>query len=286
MATGTAERRLAVVSGAGGGVGTACAERLAATHRLLLTDFDEGRLAATADRLRGDGAEVEALPCDLVEPDSVAALAARAAELGGTEVLINAGGLSPSMADAWRIVEVNLLGTINFLDAFLPVVEPGGVAVCIASIAGWKRGVRRHDELLAAPRAADFRTRLASEAGVEGHPGRGYALSKRGVIVAVERRAAEWGRRGARIVSVSPGLIEDTPMGRLEADKGASGLLEIAALDRHATAADVAAVCLMLASPGAACVTGVDLRVDCGAIPGFAAHPDPAVTAAWDEPAY
>src|ERR1700749_1426513 len=113
------ENSLTVITGAGGGVGAACARQFAPTHRLLLTDVDPGRVARLAATLRGDGHQVETMACDLADPESVRALANRAGELGSLRVLVNAAGLSPSMADAWRILEVNLLGTVAVVDALL-----------------------------------------------------------------------------------------------------------------------------------------------------------------------
>jgi NAD(P)-dependent dehydrogenase (short-subunit alcohol dehydrogenase family) len=280
------ENSLTVITGAGGGVGAACARKFAPSHRLLLTDVDSVRVESVAARLRGDGHQVETMACDLADPESVRALANRAAELGSLRVLVNAAGLSPSMADAWRILEVNLLGTVAVVDAFLPQVSPGTVGICIASISGWRRGIWRFDEILSDPLAADFRARLEAETEIDGYPGRGYALSKRGVILLVERRAHDWGARGGRLVSISPGLIEDTDMGKLEAPKGGSGLVGLSALRRGGTAADIAGVCALLASPDAAYVTGVDLRVDGGSIPGYWHHSDPETAAAWDQPGY
>jgi len=282
----TDELGLAVVTGAGGGVGAACARRFAPTHSLLLTDVDEGRVERTAAPLRQDGRVVETMACDLADARSVRALADRAGELGSLRVLVNAAGLSPSMADAWRILEVNLLGTVAVVDAFQPHVSQGTVGICIASISGWRRGIWRFDEILRDPLAPDFRARLEAETEIDGYPGRGYALSKRGVILLVERRAHDWGSRGGRLVSISPGLIEDTEMGKLEAPKGASGLIGLSALGRGGTSTDIAGVCALLASPDAAYVTGVDLRVDGGSIPGHWHHSDAATAAAWDQPGY
>lgn len=277
---------VAVITGATGGVGNACARRFGAEHRLVINDIDPTLLEATADALRRDGCDVTTHACDLTDRSAVAGLAAAARDAGPLRVLVNAAGLSPSMADAWRILEVNLFGTLNVLEELLPAVEDGTVGVCIASIAGWRTGIWKYDEILRDPLAPGFRERLSAEADIDGHPGRGYALSKRGVILLVERRAHEWGARGGRLVSVSPGLIIDTAMGQLEAPKGASRLLEASSLKREARADDIAGACAMLASPDAAYVTGVDLRVDGGSIAGFRHHADAETADAWDNPGY
>jgi NAD(P)-dependent dehydrogenase (short-subunit alcohol dehydrogenase family) len=279
-------RGLAVITGAGGGVGGAGARRFARTHRLLLIDVDEERVERAAAPLRAEGRVVETMACDLADGEAARALADRAGELGPLRVLVNAAGLSPSMADAWRILEVNLLGTVAVVDALAAHVTHGTVGICIASISGWRRGIWRFDEILRDPLAPDFRGRLKAETEIDGYPGRGYALSKRGVILLVERRAHDWGSRGGRLVSVSPGLIEDTDMGKLEAPKGGSGLIAMSALGRGGTSDDIAGVCAMLASPDASYVTGVDLRVDGGSIAGYWHHSDPATAAAWDQPGY
>lgn len=280
------ERRVAFITGAGGGVGAACARRFAPTHRLVLTDANADALTATAAAVATEAQDVQAEAGDLTDRSVVDALAQRTAATGSLGVVVHAAGLSPSMADAWRILEVNLFATINVLDALLPQVEPGSVGICIASIAGWRRGLWRFDSLLRDPLSPDFRRRLSEETGIDGHPGRGYALSKRAVILLAERRAHEWGARGGRLVSVSPGLIIDTAMGQLEAPKGASGLLAASSLKRNASSDDIAGACAMLASPDAAFVTGVDLRVDGGSIAGYWHHSDPETAAAWDDPAY
>jgi NAD(P)-dependent dehydrogenase (short-subunit alcohol dehydrogenase family) len=280
-------RGVAVITGGSGGVGVACARRFAPGHRLVLADVNPAALARAVATLDDEGiADVTTVVCDVRDPAAVAALVDAARAAGPLQTLAHTAGLSPSMADAWEILDVNLLGTMNVLDALLPLAGPGTVAVCVASIAGYKRGVWRHDALLGEPAHPDFRARLREETGIDGHPGLGYALSKRGVHLLVERRAHAWGRRGARLVSVSPGLIIDTPMGALEAPKGAKDLEAISALGRAATADDIAAACALLASSDAAYLTGCDLRVDGGSIPGFVHHATPEATLAWDEPAY
>jgi NAD(P)-dependent dehydrogenase (short-subunit alcohol dehydrogenase family) len=286
MLTTDGGRPVAVITGAGGGVGGACAIRFAPTYRLVISDVHAERLEQTARALREDGHDVQALAGDLSDPAAAQALAELAGETGELGAMVHAAGVSPSMSDAWRILDINLFGTLHIVNALAPLVRPGTAGVCIASISGWRRGIWRFDELLRDPTAPDFRQRLSTEAVIDGQPGRGYALSKRGVILLVERHAREWGARGGRLVSVSPGLVADTAMGQLEASKGASGLVSASALGRAGTSAEIASVCAMLVSDDAAYVTGVDLRVDGGSISGYWHHSDPETSRAWDDPAY
>src|SRR4051794_39026123 len=116
-------------------MGAACAHALAAAvDTVLLTDVDAVRLKSVAERFES---EVDATVCtlagDLGEPEFVVELATRARTLGDLHSLVHAAGLSPSMA-AWEdILRVDLVATARLLDAFLPAVESGSVAVCLAS---------------------------------------------------------------------------------------------------------------------------------------------------------
>ena len=279
------ERRVAFITGAGGGVGAACARRFAPTHRLVLTDANADALTATAAAVATEAQDVQAEAGDLTDRSVVDALAQRTAATGSLGVVVHAAGLSPSMADAWRILEVNLFATINVLDALLPQVEPGSVGICIASIAGWRRSLAFR--LVAARPAEPGLPPAALGGDRDRRPPRSRLRA-----VETSRDPARGapcprvGRAGGRLVSVSPGLIIDTAMGQLEAPKGASGLLAASSLKRNASSDDIAGACAMLASPDAAFVTGVDLRVDGGSIAGYWHHSDPETAAAWDDPAY
>jgi NAD(P)-dependent dehydrogenase (short-subunit alcohol dehydrogenase family) len=104
-------------------------------------------------------------------------------------------------------------------------------------------------------------------------PGSAYSVSKRGVHLLAQREAAALGRRGARVVSISPGII-DTPMGRLELETHAvmRTMVETSPLARLARAEEVAAVAVFLCSPGASFMTGVDVLVDGGSIASLRAQ--------------
>jgi NAD(P)-dependent dehydrogenase (short-subunit alcohol dehydrogenase family) len=100
-----------------------------------------------------------------------------------------------------------------------------------------------------------------------GASGAAYSLSKRAVIALAERRAVAWGAQGARIVSISPGLIA-TPMGRQEmaATDAAARLADVTPAGRPGTAAEIAQAARFLTSDEASFITGCDLRVDGGAV--------------------
>jgi len=247
-----------VVVGAGSGMGAAVARALAGTGPLVLADRDGDRLGATA---AASMRPVECITCDVTRADQCEALAARVPELG---VLVVTAGLSPTMGTGEEIYAVNLVGLAALLDALEPTLVRGSVAVCFASIAG--HGPPPPAEVGAVlddPLAPDLAGRLRAVGVDASDPGSAYGLSKHGVIRMVRHRAGTWAARGARIVSLSPGIV-DTPMGRRELGEQPAMQPMIDLVGRMGTAEEVATVAAFLASDAAAFVHGCDVLVDGG----------------------
>lgn len=267
--TGTSERpdwRLAVVVGAGG-MGVAAARRLSQRHRVLLADLDAARAETAAETLRQEGGDVAGLGCDITDPTSVARLTEAVAARGGLQVLAHVAGLSPSMGDFGAILRVNLAGAAQVAEALRPLAASGAAAILIASMAGHNvRPSPAVEALLREPIDPGLVAGLATALG----PGRAtpqmaYVLSKYGLIAYCRRRAAAWGERGARIVSLSPGLIA-TPMGALEFEKsqGKRELFARSPLQREGAMLEIADAIEFLASDRASFISGTDLLVDGG----------------------
>jgi NAD(P)-dependent dehydrogenase (short-subunit alcohol dehydrogenase family) len=261
------QQKISVVTGGSGGMGRACARLLAKHGPVIIADLKAGDVEAAAAALRAGGAEVTAAVCDVSSAASVAALAQKAAAAGPVQALVHTAGLSPTMADWRRIMEVNLVGSALIEQAFLPLMPPGGGAVFIASMAGHtaQHGASCYS-VLEDPLAPDLPGRLEAAAGVGAiDPGSSYGLSKQGVIQLCQRVVNAWAKRGARINSISPGLI-DTSMGRLEAahQEMMAMMLQKTPLDRWGSAEEIAQVAVFLCSEQASFVTGIDILVDGG----------------------
>lgn len=259
----TEAKGIAVVTGAASGMGEAAARLLAEAGwpRLLLCDLNAERLEETTRRL-GSQSQTESLAGDISDPDYpdrlVAALAGR--PIGA---LIHCAGLSPTMADAERVLEVNLAATMRLVDAIRPHMAEGSAAVLFASSAAHMLGTALDEQIskVTTPEAVASLMEFSPDSGTA------YSVSKRGVKLLVQRESMAFGRRGARIASVSPGII-DTPMGRAEMEQQPimRTLVENSPLARAARAEEVAAVAVFLCSPAASFVSGTDILVDGGSM--------------------
>ena len=239
-----------VVIGAATGMGAAICELLA----------DRGPLLR-ADR-HADG---DVVACDITNQNDVDALVER---VGDLDALVVTAGLSPTMAGGRDIFAVNLFGMERVLTAFEPIARQGSVALCFSSsaahLAPLPAEVGAVFDDLSSPTFFDDLIALGLDVD---ESGLAYAYSKGGVMRLVRQRAVQWGQKGARLLSLSPGIV-DTGMGKLEMANQPfmAHMVTASALGRQAQAEEVAAVAAFLVSDAASFMTGTDVLVDGGSI--------------------
>ncbi len=259
-----------VITGAGGGIGKATAKILAKKGDLLLTDISSDALKNAYNEIASYSQHrVETKVLDVSVEENVRELAEKAEEMGELGSIIHTAGLSPTMADAKKIIEVNLVSTAYILKHFINMAKEGSSAVMVSSMAAYM--VPRDPNmisLLKNPLTQNFAETLASS--LKNDTGAAYSFSKLGVIVLVEDQVYLWASKGARIVSISPGII-DTSMGRreLERQPAMKKQLEITPLKRMGKPEEIAYVINFLVSEEASYITGTDILVDGGTIAGL-----------------
>ncbi|MFE5705197.1 short-chain dehydrogenase [Rhodococcus sp. ACS1] len=272
MRTGVSERPdlpIALVIG-GGGMGMSTARRLGQSHRIVLASLSADKNPNREAVLREDGIDVTATQCDITDPESVTELGKFVAKQGQLRTLAHVAALSPSVGDWRTLLTVNLIGATLIERKCLELARQSTAAIFVSSLAA-HRSDPPTDEIISVlddPLAPDFFDRL--EALVpEKQPVQAYRLSKFAINRMCRRRATAWGAKGARIVSMSPGLIA-TPMGAREFS-GQSGKLKLellrnTPLEREGTMVETADAIEFLASDRASFITGTDLLVDGGTL--------------------
>lgn len=258
-------RELAVVIGAGG-MSTTVARRLGQHNRLLICDIDAERLDIQVAKLREDGIRVESIPCDITDSASVARLADKVEELGGFVKLAHVAGLSPSLADWRTILAVNLRGPALVAEALFPHARPGAAAVLISSLSAHMATLNeRLTALLDDPIDPNLAEKLERAVGEAMTAPLAYMWSKLGVIRLARRLAVTWGAKGARVVSLSPGLIASPQgLGEFKHSSTKHALLAECPLQRQGNMLEIADAVEFLLSDRASYINGIDLLVDGG----------------------
>ena len=266
-------KEVIVVVGAGF-LGQAIARRIGASKHLLLANLTEQASNEAADVLANAGFEVSAAPVDISSRNSVEALLAKAVALGEITGLVHAVGVSPSQAPIETILKVDLYGTALLLELFRNVIARGGSGVVISSQSGHRLPAltAEQDRLLAMTPTEELLQLDMLQPGKVTDTLHAYQLSKRGNSLRVMAEAVHWGRRGARINTISPGIVI-TPLARdeLNGPRGAGyrRMVEGCPVGRAGTPDEIGNLAALLMGPDGSFITGSDFLIDGGATANF-----------------
>lgn len=205
-----------VVIGAGS-IGQAIARRVSAGKHVLLADLREENAEVAAKVLSDAGFEVSTATVDVSSRKSVDALVETATAIGAVTGVIHAAGVSPTRASPATILKVDLYGTALVLEEFGNVITRGGAGVVIASQSGHSLPALtpEEDKALATTPADELLALPMLQPDQVTDPLRAYQISKRGSSLRVMAEAVRWGKRGARVNTISPGIIV-TPLAKDE----------------------------------------------------------------------
>jgi NAD(P)-dependent dehydrogenase (short-subunit alcohol dehydrogenase family) len=257
-----------VVIGAGS-IGQAIARRVSAGNHVVLADLHQANSDAAAEVMRDAGFEVTTTTTDVSSRDSVHALVETATALGDITGVIHAAGVSPSQASPATILSVDLYGTALVLEEFGNVIARGGAGVVIASQSGHRLGaltVKQNRALATTP--ADELLKLSMlQPNEVTDPLHAYQIAKRANSLRVMAEAVRWGTRGARINTISPGIIF-TPLARDELSgprgEGYRRMIELCPAGRGGTPDEIGTVGALLMGSNGAFITGSDFLIDGG----------------------
>jgi NAD(P)-dependent dehydrogenase (short-subunit alcohol dehydrogenase family) len=261
-------KNIIVVIGAGS-IGQAIARRVGAGKHILLADLHQENADVAAKVLSEAGFEVSTTIVDVSSRASIHTLVETAIAIGPVTGLIHAAGVSPSQASPATILKVDLYGTALVLEEFGNVIENGGSGVVIASQSGHRLPALtpEQDKALATTPVEELLSLDMLQPDKVTDPLNAYQISKRGNSLRVMAEAVRWGKRGARINTISPGIII-TPLAKDELSgprgDGYRRMIDACAVGRAGTPDEVGTVSALLMGPEGAFVTGSDFLMDGG----------------------
>lgn len=267
------KKEVMILTGAGQ-IGMAIARRMGHGMKILIGDKKPENAQTIAKIMKDAGFDTEAVEMDLSSRESIKRLIAKAQEYGDIAMLVNAAGVSPSQAPVEAILKVDLYGTAVLLEEVGKVIKEGGVGVTISSQSGHRISALtpEEDELLACTPTEELLDLAVLQPENIRDTLHAYQLAKRCNEKRVMAESVKWGEKGARINSISPGIIV-TPLA-IDEFNGPRGdfyknMFAKCPAGRPGTADEVANVAELLMSEKGSFITGADFLVDGGATASY-----------------
>ncbi len=267
------KKNVMILAGAGQ-IGMAIARRMGYGMKIVIGDKNIKNAGTIADIMNNAGFDAVALEMDLSSRESIKHLITVAQKYGDITMLVNAAGVSPSQASIEAILKVDLYGTAVLLEEVGKVIAEGGTGVTISSQSGHRMPALtpEQDRLLATTPTEELLSLPILQPENIANTLHAYQMAKRCNVKRVMAEAVRWGERGARINSISPGIIV-TPLA-IDEFNGPRGdfyknMFAKCPAGRPGTADEVANVAELLMRPQGAFITGADFLIDGGATASF-----------------
>lgn len=257
-----------------GQIGLAIVRRIASGKKIIIGDKNIVNAQAAAEVLNNTGFDAVAMEADISSRDSILSLISEAHKYGNIRYLVNSAGVSPSQASIETILKVDLYGTAVLLEEVGKVIAQGGAGVTISSQSGHRMPALtlEEDRLLATTPTEELLSLEMLRPENIRDTLHAYQMAKRCNVKRVMSEAVKWGERGARINSISPGIIV-TPLA-IDEFNGPRGdfyknMFAKCPAGRPGTADEVAHVAELLLDDKAAFITGSDFLIDGGATASY-----------------
>ena len=257
-----------------GQIGMAIARRIGYGKKIIIGDKSIGNAQTVSKILTEAGFDTEAYECDISSRDSIKNLIDNALEFGEITRFINAAGVSPSQAPIDVILKVDLYGTAVLLEEIGKVIKEEGTGVIISSQSGHRMkqlGAVIDEQLATTPTEELLDLEILQVENIDDTL-HAYQLAKRCNVKRVMYEACRWGEKGARINSISPGIIV-TPLA-IDEFNGPRGdfyknMFANCPSRRPGTADEVATVAELLLENQGSFITGSDILIDGGATASY-----------------
>lgn len=264
-----------VITGGGSGMGLEAAKFMPKDKIIVISGRTVSKLEGAVAQLKELGFEAYAKACDTSNRESVKELVAFATSLGEVKNVINSAGVSPAMKGTPEgILRINALGTVYINQEFSKVMKPGSVIVDVSSNSAYILPsfiIPKKAYPLAETDEAKFLKKLVKRSGLAKgeyqQKGFAYSLSKNFVVWYAKKCAFEYGAKGIRVVSLSPGLIA-TDMGNLEKEDGGM-LIPFSAEERMGKPEELGYALATVADERNGYLAGVDVLCDGGSTNGM-----------------
>lgn len=262
-----------ILTGAGQ-IGMAIARRMGYGKKVVIGDKKKENAEAIAKIMTDAGFDVVSMAMDLSSRGSIKEMITKAQEYGEISMLVNAAGVSPSQAPVEAILKVDLYGTAVLLEEVGKVIKEGGTGVTISSQSGHRMpalGAEIDEKLAVTPTEELLKLEVLKPENIKDTL-HAYQMAKRCNEKRVMAEAVKWGAKGARINSISPGIVV-TPLA-IDEFNGPRGdfyknMFAQCPAGRPGTADEIANVAELLMSEKGAFITGADFLVDGGATASY-----------------